>query len=190
MSLHEPPLGRAEMPHVLGWHMLCSVNLRMQQERPYRCFRRIWSSLFPFGDLNPRSRERQLPVERAISAGLSLVGGTPAHANPPVADLRPFDCRSGEGSALADTHANIQELARIAREFPLKFPSTYRYGRGAGVGRGRGVGVVLGAGVAVGVGVAVAVAVAVAVGVGEGDAQGLTGQVKLNIEATMALLPS
>lgn len=87
-------------------------------------------------------------------------------------------------------HANIQELARIAREFPLKFPSTYRYGRGAGVGRGRGVGVVLGAGVAVGVGVAVAVAVAVAVGVGEGDAQGLTGQVKLNIEATMALLPS
>ena len=44
-------------------------------------------------------------------------------------------------------------------------------------GRGRGVGVDLGAAVAVGV------AVAVAVGVGEGDAQGLTGQLKISIEA-------
>lgn len=146
----------------------------------------------PFSIRRPKSPFTRTPVACGEShiGWIVIGGGYASTANPPVADLRPFDCRSGEGSALADTHANIQELARIAREFPLKFPSTYRYGRGAGVGRGRGVGVVLGAGVAVGVGVAVAVAVAVAVGVGEGDAQGLTGQVKLNIEATMALLPS
>ena len=66
--------------------------------------------------------------------------------------------------------------------------SDYRpYGRGAGVGRGRGVGVNLGAAVgvavALGVAVAVAVAVAVGVGVGEGDPQGLTGQLKISVEA-------
>ena len=55
------------------------------------------------------------------------------------------------------------------------------------MGCGRGVGVVLPPGVAVGVvvGVADAVAVAVAVGVGEGEAQGLTGQLKISIEAIM-----
>ena len=54
--------------------------------------------------------------------------------------------------------------------------------------RGRGVGVVLPPGVVVGVADAdaVAVAVAVAVGVGEADAQGLTGQLKISIEAIMA----
>src|SRR6516165_10793797 len=84
-----------------------------------------------------------------------------------------------------------------------------RYGRGAGLGRGRGVGVHLpshGVGVgetvgvavavplAVGVAVAVAVAVAdpVAVGVGVtvGDPQGLTGQLKISIEARAARLGS
>src|SRR5207248_10477856 len=70
-----------------------------------------------------------------------------------------------------------------------------RHGRGAGVGRGLGVGAGLGVGVALGVdvavgvgdadavAVAVGVAVAVAVGVGEGDAQGLTGQLKISVEA-------
>jgi len=52
------------------------------------------------------------------------------------------------------------------------------------VGRGRGNGVVLGAAVAVGD--AVALGVAVAVGVGVGEAQGLTGQLKISIEAMMA----
>ena len=77
-----------------------------------------------------------------------------------------------------------------------------RHGRGAGVGRGLGVGAGLGVGVALGVdvavgvgdadavAVAVGVAVAVAVGVGEGDAQGLTGQVKISIEAIGAPLAS
>jgi len=60
------------------------------------------------------------------------------------------------------------------------------------VGRGRGVGVHLPShgvgvgetvGVAVTVPVAVAVAVAVGVGVGEGDPQGLTGQLKISVEA-------
>src|SRR5947208_4006971 len=69
------------------------------------------------------------------------------------------------------------------------------YGRGGTVGGGRGVGVVLGVGDAIGVGVAVAVAVAVAdaaavavavavaVGVGEAVPQGLTGQLKISVEA-------
>ena len=56
------------------------------------------------------------------------------------------------------------------------------YGRGGGVGRGRGEGVDLGRRVAVGVAVA---GVPVAVGVGEGDPQGLTGQLKISIEAMM-----
>jgi ApbE superfamily uncharacterized protein (UPF0280 family) len=73
------------------------------------------------------------------------------------------------------------------------------YGRGGTVGGGRGVGVVLGVGDAIGVGVAVAVAVAVAdaaavavavaVGVGEGP-QGLTGQLKISIDAMMVRLTS
>jgi hypothetical protein len=58
------------------------------------------------------------------------------------------------------------------------------YGRGAGVGRGRGVGVALG------VGVVVAVAVAVAVGVGEGEPHGLTGQLKISIEAVIPSITS
>ena len=75
---------------------------------------------------------------------------------------------------------------------PVYVPKTaIIYGRGGGVGRGRGVGAGLGVGVglgvdvavAVGVAVTVAVAVAVAVGVGEGDPQGLTGQLKISIEA-------
>ena len=80
----------------------------------------------------------------------------------------------------------------LLRESPKKAPySSKAYGRGAGVGRGRGVGAGLGVGVCLGVDVAVgvgdavgvAVAVAVAVGVGEGDAQGLTGQLKISVEA-------
>lgn len=58
------------------------------------------------------------------------------------------------------------------------------------MGRGLGVGACLGVGVGLGVGVAlgdpVAVGVAVAVGVGEGDPQGLTGQLKISIEAIIA----
>ena len=90
------------------------------------------------------------------------------------------------------------ETRELLREFPKKAAySSKAYGRGAGVGRGRGVGAGLGVGVclgvevAVGVGdadavaVAVGVAVAVAVGVGEGDPQGLTGQLKISIEAIM-----
>jgi hypothetical protein len=74
-----------------------------------------------------------------------------------------------------------------------------RYGLWRGVGRGLAVGVALGVDVGVGVAVAVAVAVgvalitgvavavAVAVAVGVGDApQGLTGQLKIPIPATMA----
>ena len=57
------------------------------------------------------------------------------------------------------------------------------YGRCGGVGRGRGEGVDLGPAVAVGVGVALDDPVAV--GVGEGDPQGLTGQLKISIEAIM-----
>src|SRR5438552_10320226 len=68
-------------------------------------------------------------------------------------------------------------------------------GRGVGVGDGLtaigvGVGVAVGVAVGVGVRVAVAVAVAVAVGVGEAPPQGLTGQLKIYIEATMAPPPS
>src|SRR5215831_15689085 len=73
------------------------------------------------------------------------------------------------------------------------------YGRGGRVGRGRGVAVLLGVGdaiavavavaVAVGVADAAAVAVAVAVGVGEGP-QGLTGQLKISIDAMMARFTS
>ena len=48
------------------------------------------------------------------------------------------------------------------------------------MGRGRRVGACLG------VGLGLAVAVAVAVGVGEADPQGLTGQLKISIEAIMA----
>ena len=53
------------------------------------------------------------------------------------------------------------------------------------MGRGRGVGAGLGVGVSLGVDVAVAVAVAVAVGVGVGvgEPQGLTGQLKISVEA-------
>ena len=47
------------------------------------------------------------------------------------------------------------------------------------MGRGRGVGA------CPGVGLGLAVAVAVAVGVGEADPQGLTGQLKISIEAMM-----
>jgi hypothetical protein len=95
----------------------------------------------------------------------------------------------------------------LLREFPKKAAFQLQpYGRGAGVGRGRGVGVHLsphgvgdGVMVAVAVGLAVgepdtvAVAVAVAVGVGdaglgvgEADPHGLTGQLKISIEAMMA----
>ena len=42
-------------------------------------------------------------------------------------------------------------------------------------------------GVALGAGVAVGVGVAVAVGVGEGDEQGLTGQLKISVVATMVM---
>ena len=52
------------------------------------------------------------------------------------------------------------------------------------MGRGRGEGVDLGAAVAVGV------AVAVAVGVGDGATQGLTGQLKISIEARATRLGS
>src|SRR6516165_7375316 len=63
-----------------------------------------------------------------------------------------------------------------------------RYGRGTGVGRGRGVGVHLpshgvGVGETVGVAVAVPDPVAVGVGVTVGAPQGLTGQLKISVEA-------
>jgi hypothetical protein len=62
-----------------------------------------------------------------------------------------------------------------------------RQGRGCGVGRGRGVGVGLTVGDGVTVGLGVIDGVGVTVGVGVGDApQGLTGQLKISIEAIMA----
>jgi len=74
-----------------------------------------------------------------------------------------------------------RELASLFREFPHKVFLTWRQGRGCGVGRGRGVGVCLGVGLGGGVGVALGVGV----GVGVGAAQGLTGQLKISIEAIM-----
>ena len=67
------------------------------------------------------------------------------------------------------------------------------YGRGGTVGRGLGVGVdraPVAVAVAVGVADAATVAVAVAVGVGEAAPQGLTGQLKISIDAMMTRLTS
>ncbi len=61
-----------------------------------------------------------------------------------------------------------------------------RQGRGCGVGRGRGVGVGLGVGLTGGVGVAEGVTV----GVGLGAPQGLTGQLKISVEAIGVTLAS
>jgi hypothetical protein len=72
---------------------------------------------------------------------------------------------------------DFSRTRELLREFPKKPAySSNAYGRGGTVGRGRGVGVALGAG---------GVGVALGVGVGLG-AQGLTGQVKISIDANMA----
>jgi len=82
------------------------------------------------------------------------------------------------------THYGDSRTSRVpVRNDPVKHKP---YGRGCGVPRGRGVGVVLPPGVGVAVADAVGVAVAVGVGVGEALAQGLTGQLKISIEAIMA----
>ena len=86
---------------------------------------------------------------------------------------------------------------------PAKHSKCPVYGRGGRVGRGLGVGVdrapvavAVAVGVAdaatvdVGVADAAAVAVAVAVGVGEAAPQGLTGQLKISIDAMMFRLAS
>ena len=71
---------------------------------------------------------------------------------------------------------------------PQSIRNALSYGRGGKVGRGLGVGVdraPVAVAVAVGVADAAAVAVAVAVGVGEAAPQGLTGQLKISIDAMM-----
>ena len=74
---------------------------------------------------------------------------------------------------------------------PVKHSKCAVYGRGGTVGRGLGVGVDRApVAVAVAVGVADAATVAVAVGVGEADPQGLTGQLKISIDAMMVRLTS
>jgi len=87
---------------------------------------------------------------------------------------------------------NSRIASRVPEENCVSAPMPY--GRGGTVGRGRGVGVALGEGCIVAVGVADALAVAVAVavgagdaglGVGEADPHGLTGQLKISIEAMM-----